>query len=504
MGSDKDATSPKPEDAVEPVPPEYSIQHAKSPGEDSVGPVPTYSEHDNLNSLTVKSTLGNEITQTVDTPAGRASRETIRQVQHDQKSTPEADASTRLFAAIDQGNQERIGQLIAEGNVTANTRRDEETPLLRAVKTKNVQIVQQLLDTGAEPDAFGAASTLDERDIGTKYVLRTPLQLAASEGHFILVKLFMEQYHCDDSLVAPDGQIALRLAAENGHREIVDYLPSRRNGGFKRWQFKNRKSLRRIKSLLANIGWFVKFFVWDIEKFFFWTVPEHVIIRPVVKCCKWCWKNRKGFGKWCKHQVTEAPGRIKRAGIWAGKTIMKIPKGVVTASKGLWKFGTETLPKWIKRFGAWLWRLLTEKLPKALKLLRDWFLTGITSVSKTMWKAVLKVVSFLSTILEAVISFFRALTLKDIWNGFVEVLKVMFITFPKVLWSWIDAFGETSYRMLKALFGSLGQLLWILGLGVLWVVTFLPRQLWKILLSMGESFGKAGYEVKVWLNPKAR
>ncbi|KAH7363791.1 hypothetical protein BKA65DRAFT_366865, partial [Rhexocercosporidium sp. MPI-PUGE-AT-0058] len=408
-----------------------------------------------------------------------------------------------LFAAVDQGNQEWISRLLEEGSVDANTRRDDETPLLRAVKTRNVHIVQQLLDAGAEPDAFGCASTYYDRDLGTMSVLRTPLQLAASQGHLILVKLFIEQYHCDDSLVAPDGQIALRLAAEDDHREVVDYLPSRRNGGFKRWQFKNRKSFHRIKRLCTNIGKFVKFFVFDIEKFFLWTVPKHVIVKPFMKSCKWCWENRKAFGGWCKHQVTEMPRRVKRAGVWAGKALMKIPKGIATVVKGAWKFGTETLPIWMKRFSVWLWKVLTVRLPKAMKILGQWLLSGITSLGKTIWNAILKVVSFLSTVVEAVVSFFKSLTLKDIWNGFVEVLRAVFVAFPKLLWSWIESFGDFSYKMLKAIFGLFGEVLWCFGWSIMWVVTYLPKQLWKILQSIGASFGKAGYEVKVWLNPKS-
>lgn len=334
--------------------------------------------------------------------------------------------------------------------------------------------------------------------------MRTPLQLAASLGHLILVKLLMEQYHCDDSLVAPDGQIALRLAAENDHREVVDYLPSRRNGGFKRWQFKNRRSHSRIKRLFAKIGTFIKFFVFDIEKFFLWTVPKHVIVKPVMKSCKWCWENRKAFGGWCKHQVTEMPGRVKRAGVWAGKTLMKIPRGVAAAAKGMWKFGTQTLPRWVREFSVWLWQLLTVRLPKALKIFGTWLLSGITSLSKSIWNAILKVISFFATVVEAVVSFFKSLTLKDIWNGFVEILRAVFVTLPKLIWSWTEAFGETSYKVMKALFGVLGQVVWCFGWCIMWIVTYLPKQLWKILQSIGGSIRKAGHEVKVWLNPKSR
>ena len=328
--------------------------------------------------------------------------------------------------------------------------------------------------------------------------------LASSLGHLILVKLLIEHYHASDSLVAPDGQIALRLAAENNHREIVDYLPSRRTGGFKRWQHKNRKSLQRIKKVCSRIGAFVKFFVWDVEKFFLWTLPKHIVVKPMVKGCKWCWEKRKEFGPWCKHQAKEMPGRVKRAGVWMGKKIMKIPRGVKSAAQGTWRFATETVPKLIKKFSIWMWKLLTVRLPNALNILGKWIVSGITSLGKTIWNAVLKVISFFSTIIEAVISFFKSLTLKDIWNGFVEVLRAVFVALPKLIFSWIKAFGDTSYKMMKALFGLLGEILWFVGYGIFWVATFLPKQLWKIMESIGGSLAKAGYEIKVWLNPKSR
>src|SRR5215471_9821822 len=186
--------------------------------------------------------------------------------------------------------------------------------------------------------------------------MRTPLQLAAAMGNLPLVKLFIEVYHCDDSQIAPDGQLALRLAAANGHRHVVDYLPVRRGGGWLRWKTQHEVAMHRARIAGQKIYAVLKFFLWDIEKFFLWTVPEYVIIKPLMKGCKWCWKNRKGFLPWCKHQVKETPVRAKRFGKWVWKGVKgtakgavngvkKIPKAVSTASKAARKFTTITLPK---------------------------------------------------------------------------------------------------------------------------------------------------------------
>ncbi|KAK0124685.1 hypothetical protein ONS95_009630 [Cadophora gregata] len=466
----------------DPAPPSYSNEHLTGAGSDSIEPLPpTYTQND------------------ISTPSPRYSQ------NNSHRNGAPITAESLFFAAINEGNHELVARYLSEGLVTASTRYHDETPLLRAVKARNVEIVKQLLEAGAEIDEFGVVSTqYDPTTSSNTTTLRNPLQLASSLGHLILVKLLIETYHASDSLVAPDGQIALRLAAENNHLEIVEYLPSRRTGGFKRWQFKNRKSLNRIKQICKRIAGFIKFFLWDVEKFFLWTVPKHVLVKPIVKGCKWCWERRGRLGPWCKHQMLEMPGRVKRAGICAGRQAVKVPRGMVKVAKGAWKFGMETLPRLIKDCSKWLWKLLTVKLPKALQILGDWIVSGITSLGRTIWNAVLKVISFFSTVIEAIVSFFKSLTLQDIWNGFVEILRAIFVTFPKLIVSWVKEFGDMSYKMMKALFGTLGKVLWVLGYAILWVITFLPKQLWRILESIGASLAKAGYEVKVWVNPKAR
>jgi hypothetical protein len=322
------------------------------------------------------------------------------------------------------------------------------------------------------------------------------LQLAASIGHLVLVKLLMEQYHCDDSLIAPDGQIALRLAAENGHREVVDYLPARRGGGFRRWKHKNMTAIRRAKKAATGIGKFVKFFVWDIEKFFLWSVPKHLIIQPLAKASAWCWKHRREFGPWCMHQLRETPVRVVKFVKWIGKAI----RGT---GKWLWKV-IQGIPEVIKDIAGWIWKLVTVKLPKAVALLARWIANGLTSLAKVIWNAILRIISFLSTVVTAIVSFFRSLTLKDIWNGFCDVLREVFIALPKLIWSWIMCFGDASYKMMKLILGELGEILWCIGYGLLWVVTFIPRKLWIILQSFGGVMAKAGYEMRVWMDPKAR
>jgi hypothetical protein len=322
------------------------------------------------------------------------------------------------------------------------------------------------------------------------------LQLAASTGQLVVVKLLIEKYHCDDSLIAPDGQIALRLAAENGHREVVDYLPSRRGGGFRRWKHKNKTAIRRVKTAAAGIGAFVKFFIWDLEKFFLWSVPKHLIVQPLMKASAWCWKHRRGLGPWCMRQIRETPARVVRFVKWFGKAIRE-------TGKWLWS-GIRGIPKMIKEISAWIWKLVTVKLPKTVALLARWAASGLTSVAKVAWNAILRIVSFLSTVITAIVLFFQTLTLKDIWNGFCDALSAVFVSLPRLIWSWIRSFGDASYKMMKLILGELGEILWYIGYGIFLVVTFIPRKLWVILQSLGDVIAKAAYEIRVWMDPKAR
>ena len=342
--------------------------------------------------------------------------------------------------------------------------------------------------------------------------------LAASIGSLPIVKLLFEPpYSANDALVAPDGQIALRLAAENGHRAIVEYLPSRRAGGYLRFKTHNARSIERIKRALYQIGEFIKFFVWNLPKFFIWDIPKHLLVLPVVRSCKWCWTNRQKIGLWCKHQITEMPKRVVRFGKAAWKTAKKVPKAVWNVAKKtpgvVWRAVKKT-PEVIWRaikeisevvwdIGKALWKFLTVRVPNAIRIALKWIWEGISSVARSIGDIFLRIVSFLHTILEAIITFLRNVTLKDIWNAFCDFLRAVFVTFPKTLWSWIQKFGDASYRFMKALMGGFGQFLWAIANLLREIVVYVPQRIGIVLLSVAGSLAKAFAEIRVWISPKA-
>ena len=163
---------------------------------------------------------------------------------------------------------------------------------------------------------------------------RTPLMVAAAEGNLTLVKLFVDVFHSNDALVAPDGQMALRLAVEGDRKEIVAFLPARRGGGWRRWKVQHANAVKRARRAILEIFHFLKALVWEVPRFFVWTLPKEVVFRPIRKCVAWCWKNRQDFGPWCKRKVVELPDRTKKA--------------AVELVKRTWRFVTESLPKLCK------------------------------------------------------------------------------------------------------------------------------------------------------------
>ncbi|KAI8631108.1 hypothetical protein F5Y19DRAFT_482985 [Xylariaceae sp. FL1651] len=382
------------------------------------------------------------------------------------------------FAAIKAGSHDVVGGLVEAGLVTTETTHDDgRTPLLAAIEAGRLETVRLLLELGADPNAYGVAERTTRPQM--QKIHRTPLQLAAARGNLPVVKLLLETYHADDSLVAPDGELALRLASAHGHREIVAYLPARRGGGVRRWKAKHRVATRRAKRAAKGLYKFSKFFVFDAPKFLAWTVPKEVVVVPAVNGSKWLYLHRAELPR----LLAEWLGRV-------GARIKKLPRGA-------WDFAKE-LVEFIWDAG---WATI-KGLPKALKIALIWLGNGMKTLGKVIGKVLERLFSFLHTALVAIATFLKKITIKNVWEGFVAFIRAMVVEGPKKLWAWVCKFAEVSLDMMEAMWGCMG---WLLG-ALLWafvgVLIYVPRKLWEILASMGNSARHGVKEVMIWINPK--
>jgi hypothetical protein len=402
------------------------------------------------------------------------------------------DVVADYFTAIREGNYDLITGLLETNTVTTETANcDGLTPLLVAVDAGHIEMVRFLLEAGADPNAYGMLGRKKGKR-GPKHfrnppkTYRTPLQLAAAKGNLPVVKLLTETYHADDSLIAPDGELALRLASTNGHREIVAYLPARRGGGFRRWKAKHDVAMWRAKRAAVGAYEFVKFFTYRVPKFFVWSVPKHVVVLPVVRRIKWLHAHRAELPR------LVADG-LKR--FWDG----------VKAFPGhVWDF-LKRIPPFTKDLAKFIHDVVVatmKAIPKATIVAALWGWNGIKTLVGAIGSASGRLFSFLHTVLVAVGTFFRTVTLKNVRDGFVAFLHAVVVEGPKRLWHWMREFGDVFIKILRTMWGCTGEILGWIVRGLVAALTYVPRKLWEILVSMLKSIGYGGKEVMIWINPK--
>ena len=392
-----------------------------------------------------------------------------------------------FFTAIESKQSEAVAMMIESKLVTpATIDRWGRTPLIAATAAGHVSMVQELVDFGADVDAFGKWQKKFER---------TPLMVAAAEGNLTLVKLLADVFHANDALIAPDGQMALRLAVEGEHKEIVEFLPTRRGGGWRRWKVQHSIAIQRAKRALSEIYDYFKIALWEVPRYLVWTLPKAAILQPLKDLTLWCWRNRKKLGPWCKRKLAELPQTAMKAAMWT-------KKAAVNFVKESWRFITDTFPRVCKQSLNYCWSFLTWRLPLAMKAFGRWFWKGVKTLSRSLFSVASRVASFLHTLYTALVSFFRHLSLRDIWNGLCDILRATFVDLPAKLWVWVQKFGDVSYRAMKALAGFTGEVFWWIGRVILWILAYLPKKIWIIVSSLGGSAAKGFHECMVWVDPK--
>ncbi|KAF5618792.1 ankyrin-3 [Fusarium tjaetaba] len=454
-------------------------------------PLPAYSAIDNDDLLNrIEATEGVEL-PILSSPASRAPNFQRLASGADRESYLEAhrlecDIVKAFFSAIENGHDDIVADFIARGWVSPDTASQwGETPLNAAVRVGKVPMVSRLVALGASVNGFGRArdenSTVEPADLPE----RTPLMVAAERGHLALVKVLIEDYGAKHDIIAPDGAIALRLAAANRHREIVDYLPTIRGGAWKRWATVHKKQMDRVRRAVNRIVKFVKILVWDLPKFLVWDMPKEI--------CRAAWRRRHRV----KNFFKKLPGKLKDA-------VLGIPSTLKRAATEVWK-GIKELPSLLKSLAQAtfkvFWKVLTG-IPGAVMVVLKWIGSGLKGIGEAVLNIFVKLFSLLHTAAMAVVTFLRGITLGDVWNGFCHLVRAVLVDAPKAIGAFMVAFGNTSYDVLKAIFGTLGECIWWLCGGTYWLIRYIPRRIWTMFEAMGTSLVKAWEEIMVYFNPK--
>lgn len=458
-----------------------------SPPED-IPSLPTYSATDNDDLLNrIEASSGVEF-PILHSPASRSTdiqRLTIDEDwnTHHEAYCIETDIVDAFFRAIENGHDDVVADFISRGWVSPDTTsRYRETPLIAAVRAGKLPMVSRLVALGASVNEYGRVKSEDKRIIQVDDLPeRTPLMVAAESGHLALVKVLIEDYGAKHDLIAPDGAMALRLAAINKHREIVQYLPDVRGGSWKRWMHVHRKQMERVRRAAVKLFSFISVLVWYFPKLLLYEAPKEL-------CCA-VWRRRHKI----KDFVKDLPGKIKRG-------IIAMPGHVKNAGKAIWK-GIKKIPSFVKYVSQSLWRVLKE-IPGAIMTVLNWIGRGLKSIGEAVSNIFMKFFSFLHTTLMAIVTFLRGITLRDIWNGFCSLVRAIFIDAPKTIGRFILSSGRMIYDVLKALFGILGQFICLIGYFMLWLIQYIPSKIWTIIEATGTSLVKAWEEILVFVNPK--
>jgi hypothetical protein len=368
-------------------------------------------------------------------------------------------------------------------------------PLYAATVAGNPYIVALLAQRGAPIDELSPTGKYHDDKIP---IMRTPLMAAASQGSLPLVKLLFKDLKADDTVVAPDGVIALRLAVIGNHKEIVALLPTRRRGGWLRFKHSQRKAMRRIRKGGYALYRLIRFFVWDLPKFFVWDIPKACLpslkeaIKAIPRIPSAIYRFTKRFAKGLWKVILRLPEFISTLAkeLWA--TIKEIPSFCVDFAKGCWTVA--------KDVAQWLWKIITQTIPHALRSTMRFVGRQLTATGRFLLQLLKDIASFFHTVLTAIITCFKDVTLKDI----VHALSIVFVSVPKWIWrTTVDvvvAIKNGTIWILEQmgdLVRCLVELIWDL---LLWI----PKKLGHIAVGVGE-IGVAGVrECAWWINPKSR
>jgi hypothetical protein len=288
-----------------------------------------------------------------------------------------------LFRVIETGQVDAISQFVELGlDLATRHPRRLQYPIYHAVHHSQSNMMRHLINFKCDVNVWSGPDRLfgirpdNERQ-------RTPLMCAAEQGNLNICKILCESAFADPMLIAPDGQTAQRLAARNGHKEIVTYLPAHRGGAYLRLdcaslipvnpyscvdELRHRWNIIRVAAHGVYEVCHVTFYL--IPRFFLFDAPRE-ILRASGRALRRLYNSIPPISEWggvIARAVKSILRGIKDFIVGTAKVIAKTPKALYKCGKYIvkqtWK-GIKALPElvkigaqktWagLKAFGRWL------------------------------------------------------------------------------------------------------------------------------------------------------
>ncbi|KAH8814664.1 hypothetical protein DL96DRAFT_1560974 [Flagelloscypha sp. PMI_526] len=220
----------------------------------------------------------------------------------------------------------------------------------------------------------------------------------------------------------PDGQTAFRLVRDNGHAIIAAYLPVMSLGRMRRVQNRSRTTVLRLKQMGAAVFPYTLIAFLQMPKFSTWTLPKQfleIIYRML--------SDADTVNQFSRFILRKVPIFV----FWHLPKVL--PFVLKELSKSIWEVVSVDIPRVLKHFTPEFGKpcLVRRYLshPQTFELLDLASVVGLK-----LGHAAQAFVFAIHTAIRVTISFFRAVTLKDIWNGVLTIFEILFVDISLLLW----------------------------------------------------------------------
>lgn len=233
--------------------------------------------------------------------------------------------------------------------------------------------------------------------------------------------------------------------------------------------------MRKVYKLGTKIYHYTKFCFWDVPKFFLWSVPKWVVSniwRGISKV------GLKKFGKWIFFDVP-------RFILW------DVPKCI------FWDL-PQKIPHILLESGKWVFRVIAVHLPAFFKAVGKAVWRAVKGLGEMAGSALSNIASAIHSILIAITTFFRQVTLRDVLRSFKQALNAIFVQVPLVVWKGIKELVSA----LDKLFCNIFDIFWLIAKLLGHFILFVPQTIGQMLLEIGSLLGTIGREVVLFIYPK--